>query len=82
MPAAKRPTLYARDGSHPSPAGAYLNACVFAITVFGKDPTGMKYNGKVSSAYAGFLRKTAVEAVKEWKKTEEQLKKDLKAKAR
>jgi hypothetical protein len=29
------PALYDRDGSHPSPAGSYLAACVFAATLWG-----------------------------------------------
>lgn len=33
--------LFYRDGSHPSPAGTYLNACVFYATVFGRSPVGL-----------------------------------------
>jgi hypothetical protein len=32
--------LYAADGSHPSPAGTYLAACVFVATLFGRSPVG------------------------------------------
>jgi len=31
--------LFAADGSHPSPAGTYLAACVFYATLTGEDPT-------------------------------------------
>jgi hypothetical protein len=30
-----KPVLYDTDGSHPSPAGSYLVACVFLATLFG-----------------------------------------------
>ena len=33
--------LFYRDGSHPSPAGTYLNACVFYATIFGRSPVGL-----------------------------------------
>lgn len=33
--------LFYRDGSHPSPAGTYLNACVFYATLFGRSPVGL-----------------------------------------
>lgn len=33
--------LYAHDGEHQNPKGAYLNACVLAGTVFGIDPSGL-----------------------------------------
>ncbi|MEZ4320864.1 MAG: hypothetical protein R3F61_25530 [Myxococcota bacterium] len=32
--------LYAKDGSHPSPAGAYLSACVLYATLTGRSPVG------------------------------------------
>ncbi|REK17741.1 MAG: SGNH/GDSL hydrolase family protein [Planctomycetota bacterium] len=35
------PDLYDRDGSHPSPAGSYLAACVFLAALFGENPVGM-----------------------------------------
>ncbi|MEO5700227.1 MAG: DUF4886 domain-containing protein [Casimicrobiaceae bacterium] len=33
--------LYVKDGSHPTPAGAYLSACVFLVTLFGIAPTAL-----------------------------------------
>jgi hypothetical protein len=33
--------LYQGDGSHPSPAGSYLAACVFYATFYGKSPEGL-----------------------------------------
>ena len=32
--------LYERDGSHPTPAGSYLAACVFVVSLFGVTPVG------------------------------------------
>jgi hypothetical protein len=37
-----RPNLYSSDGSHPSPAGSYLVACVFVASLFGASPSGLK----------------------------------------
>src|SRR5262245_8464788 len=36
-----RPALYDKDGSHPSPAGSYLAACVFLATLFRISPVGI-----------------------------------------
>jgi hypothetical protein len=33
--------LYIADGSHPTPAGSYLAACVFYATIFGRSPVGL-----------------------------------------
>lgn len=33
--------LYQADGSHPSPAGSYLAACVFYATLYGRSPEGL-----------------------------------------
>lgn len=33
--------LYDADGSHPSPAGTYLAACVFTTTLSGQSPVGL-----------------------------------------
>ncbi|HTK76927.1 MAG TPA: hypothetical protein VL371_16795 [Gemmataceae bacterium] len=35
------PTLYDKDGSHPSPAGSYLAACVFLAVLFRVSPVGI-----------------------------------------
>lgn len=78
LPADKRAALFAKDGSHPSARGAYLNACVFAIVVFHKNPLGMKYAARLAPADARFLQQTAVDAVKEWRTTEQALRKATK----
>ena len=36
-----RPALHDRDGSHPTPAGTYLAACVFFAVLFGRSPVGL-----------------------------------------
>jgi hypothetical protein len=36
-----RPALHDRDGSHPTPAGTYLAACVFFGTLFRRTPVGL-----------------------------------------
>lgn len=35
------PSLYDKDGSHPSPAGSYLAACVCVVALLGANPTGV-----------------------------------------
>ncbi|MEM7010957.1 MAG: DUF4886 domain-containing protein, partial [Verrucomicrobiota bacterium] len=53
--------LYKGDGSHPSGKGAYLAACVFYATIFGKSPAAVDFQGGVSEAEA----KTILDAVNE-----------------
>ena len=36
-----RPALHDRDGSHPTPAGSYLAACVFFGALFRRSPVGL-----------------------------------------
>jgi hypothetical protein len=36
-----RPVLHDRDGSHPTPAGTYLAACVFLATLLDNSPVGV-----------------------------------------
>jgi lysophospholipase L1-like esterase len=36
-----QPGLYDKDGSHPSPAGSYLAACVFLAVLFRASPVGI-----------------------------------------
>ncbi len=72
--------LYQSDGSHPSPAGSYIGACVFYAMLYGKSPVGLP--GKVIArddaaraitlvdlreADARLFQQTAAETVKEWK---------------
>ena len=56
--------LYAPDGSHPSPAGVYLVACVFHATFFAEDPAGLHENGGLPPATARQLREVARDAVR------------------
>jgi len=35
------PEVFAPDGSHPTPAGTYLAACVFYATLLGRSPAGL-----------------------------------------
>ena len=62
--------LHIADLSHPTPAGTYLNACVFYETFFGKSPEGLPRTiknaaGKVlidlSESEAALLQRTAKE---------------------
>jgi len=62
--------LHIADLSHPTPAGTYLNACVFYETFFGKSPEGLPHTiknaaGKVlidlPEAEATLLQRTAKE---------------------
>jgi hypothetical protein len=43
--------LYQADGSHPSPAGSYLAACVFYATLYGQSPEGL--TGRIAADSAG-----------------------------
>jgi hypothetical protein len=71
--------LYQADGSHPSPAGTYLAACVFYDVLYGKSPVGLpgrlvvkddnnviKTLADLSKMDASLLQQTAVETLKEW----------------
>jgi len=59
--------LYTYDGSHPSPAGTYLAACVFYAVLTGRSPVGLPakvaYGGdklvELKPAVAKYLQKTA-----------------------
>jgi len=51
------PELWSADGSHPSPAGTYLAACVLYATLFRQDPSGLAFRGDLPSASAKFLQK-------------------------
>jgi hypothetical protein len=60
-----RPILHDRDGSHPTPAGSYLAACVFLAVLFGDNPIGIK--GEVPGLSANdvaLLQKTAQQVCK------------------
>ncbi|MBK8227762.1 MAG: hypothetical protein IPK70_11390 [Flavobacteriales bacterium] len=51
--------LYDADGSHPSPAGTYLAACVFYCTLFEESCVGSAFNGSIDAATAAILRDIA-----------------------
>lgn len=55
------PELYDKDGSHPSPAGTYLAACVFYAVLFGRSPEGLPTSSSLplSPAEAALLQHTA-----------------------
>lgn len=55
--------LWDRDGSHPTPAGTYLAACVFYAVIFGQSPVGIGYNGGLRDAMARTLQAFAAETV-------------------
>ena len=73
--------LYDQDGSHPSPLGTYLSACVFYKVLTGKSPVGLPnrltsldqegeklYLTIQSPGDAKFCQKVAEEVVEEFKK--------------
>ncbi len=62
---AKRPflDLWQADGSHPTPLGTYLAACVFYTAIFNESPEGLPYHGEISADDAAFLQQIAAETV-------------------
>jgi hypothetical protein len=76
----QRPSLelYAADGSHPSPAGSYLAACVFYGLIFHRSPEGLpariadaedapKHVVNLKQSTATFLQKVAWRTVESFK---------------
>lgn len=67
--------LYQADGSHPSPAGTYLAACMFYNMFYGASPSGLpcvvrsatNILADLPKKDAVFLQKTAVQSIKEWR---------------
>jgi hypothetical protein len=59
------PVLHDKDGSHPSPAGSYLAACVFLAALFDEAPvgTGAAPEG-LSATQVKLLQRAARDAVK------------------
>lgn len=53
------PELHDQDGSHPSPAGSYLAACVFLIALLGEDPVGIDLAVKGLDAHTTALLQQA-----------------------
>ena len=56
--------LYQKDGSHPSPAGVYLAACVFYAAIFHADPQPLTENAGLPADVAARLRAAAAEVTK------------------
>jgi hypothetical protein len=66
---AERPGLdmYGSDREHPSIHGTYLAACVLYTTVYGNNPTGLKYAPSgVSPEDARFLQRVAWDSVRDY----------------
>jgi hypothetical protein len=65
--------LFSSDGSHPSFAGTYLNACVFYSSLYHKSPVGANYIGSLDLATAQILqdvaRLTVLDSMQTWKLT-------------
>ena len=58
-------SLYKKDGSHPSAIGAYVVSSVFWAGLTGKDPTKIKWRGRIEKPKAVRLRQAAREALEE-----------------
>ncbi|HEX7592325.1 MAG TPA: SGNH/GDSL hydrolase family protein [Candidatus Limnocylindrales bacterium] len=56
-------TMWADDGSHPSPAGTYLAACVFYASIFRTSPVGIAFHGGLSDRDAGTIQDEANQRV-------------------
>lgn len=57
------PSLWDNDGSHPSPFGTYLAACVFYALLSGESPEGLAYNAKLPEETARFLQRAAFDTL-------------------
>jgi hypothetical protein len=51
--------LWLPDGSHPSPAGSYLAACVLYKVLYGASPSGVRFTGGLHARDAAFLQEVA-----------------------
>lgn len=54
--------LWVQDGSHPTPQGSYLAACVFFRLLYDRSPEGNTYLGNLQSAEATVLQRAAAQA--------------------
>jgi PKD repeat protein len=65
--------LFSTDGSHPSFAGTYLNACVFYSSLYHKSPEGANFIGSLDQATAQTLQQvakmTVLDSLSTWKLT-------------
>ena len=58
------PVLHDKDGSHPTPAGSYLAACVFLAALVGESPVGVSVKpDSLTPAHAELLQRAAADAV-------------------
>ena len=55
--------LFAGDGSHPSLAGSYLNACAFYASIFHSSPLGLSFTAGLDESEAEYLQQIAGEVV-------------------
>jgi hypothetical protein len=55
--------LYQTDKSHPSLAGTYLAACTAFVTLIGKSPRHLSYNGGLDPQVALTLQRVARDSV-------------------
>jgi len=55
--------LYAKDGSHPADAGAFLAACVFYATFLGGDPSEVDFDGGLSAENVEAIYQAVAKAV-------------------
>lgn len=55
--------LWQADGSHPTPAGTYLAACVFYAVIFRASPAGLAAPAEVPAEAAAFLQALAASTV-------------------
>ena len=57
--------LFAADREHPSPFGMYLATCVIYATIYGRNPTGLRYfPPELTLQEAAFLQSVAWQTVK------------------
>ena len=56
-------SLYKKDGSHPSEIGAYVASSVFWAGLTGKDPTTIKWRGRIEKSKAIRIRQAAQSAL-------------------
>jgi hypothetical protein len=54
--------LWSWDGTHPSTAGSYLDACVFYAALTGRSPEGNPYTAGLDLGQARFLQQMAAGA--------------------
>jgi len=55
--------LWQDDGSHPTPEGTYLAACVFYADIFQQSPEGLSYQANLSTDVAHALQQVAADTV-------------------